>query len=506
LIPKYSTEDTIAAIATPPGRGAIGVIKISGDEAKSIIQAIFKPAKPHKDLEPRRLYYGFIVDPETGERLDEVLVAYMKAPHSYTREDVVEIYAHSGYLNLRKTLELVLRKGARLAEPGEFTLRAFLNGRIDLAQAEAIEEVISAKSEVSLKLALKALEGKLSQRINQLKEAILEMLAHVESAIDFPEEDIEILAPHELKKRLKEEVLAEIERLISAQEEGKVFREGLTLVIAGKPNVGKSSLLNALLKEDRAIVSSIPGTTRDFLEELATIGGLPVRLVDTAGLRETEDPIEKVGVERAWQKVRSEDLVVFLVSAEAEPDEETENIYKEIESLPHLFVINKIDLTPNYASDWEAFAKSRGISPIKISAGKEIGLEELSKAIADKVLTTWAPRFSRGDSLPPCHPEARKCRGTPLFARCDIKEAWGDKQQGAWGDNFVAPNLRQKMALVKAKEGLELALSELEKKEPLPELIAIGLRSALSSLSEITGEATTEDLLNTIFSSFCIGK
>jgi len=465
LLPRYSTEDTIAAIATPPGRGAIGVIKISGDEAKSILQAIFKPAKPHQELEPRRLYYGFIVDPETGERLDEVLVAYMKAPYSYTREDVVEIYAHSGYINLRKILELVLRMGARLAEPGEFTLRAFLNGRIDLAQAEAIEEIISAKSEVSLKLALKALEGKLSQRINRLKDAILEMLAHVESAIDFPEEDIEILAPHELKKRLKEEVMAEIERLISAQEEGKVFREGLTLVIAGKPNVGKSSLLNALLKEDRAIVSSIPGTTRDFLEELATIGGLPVKLVDTAGLRETEDPIEKVGVERAWQKVRSADLVVFLVSAEAPPDEETENIYKEIESLPHLFVINKIDLMPNYVSEWEAFAESRGISPIKISAGKEIGLEELSKAIADKVLST---------------------------------------SFGAVPD--VAPNLRQKMALVKAKEGLELALSELEKKEPLPELIAIGLRSALSSLSEITGEVTTEDLLNTIFSRFCIGK
>jgi len=465
LLPKYCTEDTIAAIATPPGRGAIGVIKISGEEARSILQAIFKPAKPHPDFEPRRLYYGFIVDPETEERLDEVLVAYMKAPYSYTREDVVEIYAHSGYINLKKILELVLRMGARLAEPGEFTLRAFLNGRIDLAQAEAIEEIISAKSEVSLKLALKALEGRLSQRINRLKETILEILAHVESAIDFPEEDIEILAPHELKKRIKEEVMAEIERLISAQEEGKIYREGLTLVIAGKPNVGKSSLLNALLKEDRAIVSSIPGTTRDFLEELATIGGLPVKLVDTAGLRETDDPIEKVGVERAWGKVKSADLVVFLVSAETPPDEETEKIYQEIASLPHLFVINKIDLTPNYASEWEDFAKSKGIFPLKISAEKEIGLEELSRSIAEKALST----------------------------------SFGEVPD-------VAPNLRQKMALVKAKEGLELALSELEKKEPLPELIAIGLRSALSALSEITGEVTTEDLLNTIFSRFCIGK
>ena len=465
MLPKYCTEDTIAAIATPPGRGAIGVIKISGEEAKSILQAIFKPAKPHPDFEPRRLYYGFIVDPETEERLDEVLVAYMKAPYSYTREDVVEIYAHSGYINLKKILELVLRMGARLAEPGEFTLRAFLNGRIDLAQAEAIEEIISAKSEVSLKLALKALEGRLSQRINHLKETILEILAHVESAIDFPEEDIEILAPHELKKRIKEEVMVEIERLISAQEEGKIYREGLTLVIAGKPNVGKSSLLNALLKEDRAIVSSIPGTTRDFLEELATIGGLPVKLVDTAGLRETDDPIEKVGVERAWGKVKSADLVVFLVSAETPPDEETEKIYQEIASLPHLFVINKIDLTPNYASEWEDFAKSKGISSLKISAEKEIGLEELSRSIAEKALST----------------------------------SFGEVPD-------VAPNLRQKMALVKAKEGLELALSELEKKEPLPELIAIGLRSALSALSEITGEVTTEDLLNTIFSRFCIGK
>lgn len=465
MLPKYCTEDTIAAIATPPGRGAIGVIKISGEEARSILQAIFKPAKPHPDFEPRRLYYGFIVDPETEERLDEVLVAYMKAPYSYTREDVVEIYAHSGYINLKKILELVLRMGARLAEPGEFTLRAFLNGRIDLAQAEAIEEIISAKSEVSLKLALKALEGRLSQRINRLKETILEILAHVESAIDFPEEDIEILAPHELKKRIKEEVMAEIERLISAQEEGKIYREGLTLVIAGKPNVGKSSLLNALLKEDRAIVSSIPGTTRDFLEELATIGGLPVKLVDTAGLRETDDPIEKVGVERAWGKVKSADLVVFLVSAETPPDEETEKIYQEIASLPHLFVINKIDLTPNYASEWEDFAKSKGIFPLKISAEKEIGLEELSRSIAEKALST----------------------------------SFGEVPD-------VAPNLRQKMALVKAKEGLELALSELEKKEPLPELIAIGLRSALSALSEITGEVTTEDLLNTIFSRFCIGK
>jgi len=465
LLPRYRTEDTIAAIATPPGRGAIGIIKISGEEAKSILKAIFKPAKPHPDFQSHRLYYGFIVDPETGEVLDEVLVAYMKAPYTYTREDVVEIYAHSGYINLRKILELVLKYGARLAEPGEFTLRAFLNGRIDLAQAEAIEEIISAKSEVSLRFALKALEGRLSKRINRLKESILEILAHVESAIDFPEEDIEILAPEELKRRLKDEIITEIDRLISAQEEGKVYREGLSLVIAGKPNVGKSSLLNALLKEDRAIVSSIPGTTRDFLEESATIAGIPVKLVDTAGLRETDDPIEKIGVERAWEKVKSADLVIFLVSAEAPPGIETENLYQNIVNLPHLFVINKIDLLPNHVLEWESFAKEKGVSPLKISVEKGIGLEELSKAIADKALST----------------------------------SFGEVPE-------VAPNFRQKVSLLKAKEGLELAISELEKKEPLPELIAIGLRSALSALSEITGEVTTEDLLNTIFSSFCIGK
>ncbi len=465
MLPKYRTEDTIAAIATPPGRGAIGIIKISGEQAKSILQKIFQPAKPHTDFISHRLYYGFIVDPEKAERIDEVLAVYMKAPHTYTREDVVEIHGHSGYYNLRKILELVLRHGARLAEPGEFTLRAFLNGRIDLTQAEAIEELISAKTEASLKLALQSLTGRFTKRIGELKEELLEVFAHVESAIDFPEEDLEILSPEELKERLKERILDPIERLIKAQDEGKIYREGLNLVIAGKPNVGKSSLLNALLKEDRAIVSSMPGTTRDFLEETATIAGLPVKLVDTAGLRKTDDPVEEIGVKKAWEKIKSADLVLFLVSAEEPPSEEIQSLYQELKSYPHLLVINKIDLKPNFVDAWEVFAKGNQVEALKISAIEGFGLEDLSKGIYEKVITS---------------------------SQAEIPE--------------VSPNLRQKVALIKAKEGIELALAELEKKEPLPELIAIGLRSALSSLFEITGEVTTEDLLTTIFSRFCIGK
>jgi len=466
LKPKLYTEDTIAAIATPPGRGAIGVIKISGDLAFSILKKIFRPFKPRSKFESHRLYYGFIVDPRDDKVIDEVLVCYMKKPKTYTREDVVEIYAHSGYYILKKILELVLIAGARPAEPGEFTLRAYLNGRIDLSQAEAIQELVSAKTETALNLALNTLLGKLSEKVTFLKNELMDILVLVESAIDFPEEDIEIMEPEKLFQKIKKKILPVIDDLIKNYEEGRIYKEGIRLVIAGKPNVGKSSLMNAFLKEERAIVTPVPGTTRDFLEEEATIEGLPVKLIDTAGLRETEDIVEKIGVERAKKKFKEADLILFLVDVSAHPSEEDFRIYQEVKSFPHLIVLNKIDIQPNYLEEWKReLSKWKVEKFLEISVKENTNLDILCKKIFEKITS------EKGAEVPE-----------------------------------IVPNLRQKIALENAREYLLNALKELEKSNPLPELVAIEVRSAISNLSEIIGEVTTEDLLTQIFSTFCIGK
>ncbi|MCS7278961.1 MAG: tRNA uridine-5-carboxymethylaminomethyl(34) synthesis GTPase MnmE [Thermodesulfobacteriaceae bacterium] len=463
---EFYFKDTIAAIATPLGRGAIGIIKISGDLSLEILKTLFRPNQPISEIRPRYLYYGHIVDPKTEKVIDEVLVAYMKKPYSYTREEVVEIYAHSGAVVLKKILELVLLSGARLAEPGEFTLRAFLNGRIDLSQAEAVEELISAKSELALNLALNNLLGKFSEKVQFLRSQLLEVLAQVESAIDFPEEDIEIMNPPELIQKIERDILPTIEFFIANYKQGKIYREGINLVIAGKPNVGKSSLMNALLREERAIVTPIPGTTRDFLEEPALLNGIPVKLIDTAGLRETEDLVEKIGVERAKEKLKEADLVLLLVDVGFKPTSEDLKIYEEVKSYPHLVVLNKIDLEPNYTSDWQEFFRIKGEEFLEISALKGTNLERLTQRIVEKILG----------------------------------------EDGVGQVPEVVPNLRQKVALEKAKEFLENAIEELRGKNPLPELIAVELRGALSSLSEIVGEVTTEEILTQIFSTFCIGK
>lgn len=463
--PKFYTEDTIAAIATPLGRGAIGVIKISGDLALSILKKIFRPFKPREEFESHKLYYGYIVDPKDEKIIDEVLVTYMKKPKTYTREDVVEIYVHSGYYILKKVLELVLTSGARLAQPGEFTLRAYLNGRIDLSQAEAIQELVLAKTETSLNLALNTLLGKLSEKINLLKKELMEILVLIESAIDFPEEDIEIIEPEKLSQKIKKKILPLIDELIKNYEEGRIYKEGIKLVIAGKPNVGKSSLMNVLLKEERAIVTPVPGTTRDFLEEEATIEGLPVKLIDTAGLRDTEDIVEKIGVEKAKKKFKEADLILFLVDVSEAPSEKDFKVYQEVKNFPHLVVLNKIDLQPNYLEKWkEELLKWKINNFLEISVKENINLDILCKKIFETIT-------------------------------CEKKE-----------NIEVVPNLRQKIALENAREYLCNVLKALENPNPLPELLAIEIRSAISSLSEITGEVTTEDLLTQIFSTFCIGK
>lgn len=464
--PKLYTEDTIAAIATPIGKGAIGVIKISGEESLAILKKIFKPFNPKASFESHRLYYGFIIDPRNGSLVDEVMAVYMKKPKTYTREDVVEIYAHSGYYVLRKILELVLALGARPAQPGEFTLRAYLNGRIDLSQAEAIQELVSAKTEKALQLSLNTLLGKLSEKVNQLREKLLEILVQVESAIDFPEEDIEIMEPENLVKKIQQEILPIIDKLIKNYEEGRIYKEGINLVIAGKPNVGKSSLMNALLKEERAIVTPIPGTTRDFLEEEATMEGLPVKLIDTAGLRETDDPVERIGVERAKQKFKEADLILFLIDVSLPPSTEDQNIFKEVEDYNYLLVFNKIDITPNYLDVWKDQVRKWGVRDfVEISIIERKNFEELGKKIFEKITS------EKGTEVPE-----------------------------------VVPNLRQKIALEKAREHLVEVIKGLKKTSPLPELVSIEIRGALSNLSEIIGEVTTEDLLTQIFSTFCIGK
>ena len=461
---KNFLEDTISAIATPPGKGAIGVIKISGKDALSVLKKIFKPAKPRESFESHKLYYGFIIDSQ-GKVIDEVLVTYMKAPRTYTREDVVEIYAHSGYLILRKIFELILLSGARQAKPGEFTLRAFLNGRIDLAQAEAIEELISAKSEEALDLALKNLFGGISEKVNQIKSQILEVLVQVETAIDFPEEDVEIMQPEELKKKIENEILPEIDSLIKAYNQGRIYKEGISLVIAGKPNAGKSSLMNALLKEERAIVTPIPGTTRDFLEEEATIEGIPVKLIDTAGLRETEDPVEKIGVEIAKKKFKEADLILFLIDTSEPVSQEVLKLLEEVAKFPHLVVLNKIDIKNGYLKDWRETIKGLNEEWIEISVKTGTNLDLLAKKVVEKIL-------------------GKEKRDVPQ----------------------LVPTLRQKVLLEKAKNALKRALEALSSKEPLPELVAVEVRDALSELSEIVGEVTSEDVLSEIFSKFCIGK
>lgn len=457
-------EATIAAIATPVGPGAIGVVKVSGALCERIFRRLFRPRRRIDEIQSHRLYYGFIVDPTTGETVDEVLITLMRRPHTYTREDVLEIYAHSGYLVLTKILELVLREGARLAEPGEFTRRAFLNGRIDLAQAEAVLELINARSEEGLRLALSQLQGGLSQRLKPVREALLSALAVVEVAVDFPEEDVELLSHYELSERLETEVCTPLEDLLRSYSQGRLYREGIAVVIAGRPNVGKSSLLNALLKEERAIVTPIPGTTRDVIEEMATIRGLPVRLIDTAGLRETTDLVEGIGVRRAKEKIFQADVIIFMVDGAEEPSAEDEALYEEIRSRPHVVAINKIDIAPpDRLKRWqEIFPEVRKVF---ISAKEYQGLEALGEVVFEIVT-------GQREVSPPA----------------------------------VAPNLRQKIALEKALEATKRAVDALKAPRVFPELVAVDLREALNYLGEITGETTTEDLLDRIFSNFCLGK
>lgn len=460
----YGHGDTIAAMATPVGLGGIGIIKISGPQSENIVRKIFRPHKPIDHFQSHHLYYGHIVDPSSGQVIDEILLSLMRSPHTYTREDVAEINCHSGYIVLQKSLSLVLSCGARLAHPGEFTKRAFLNGRIDLTQAEAVMESVAARTSQALKIATNQLMGRLYERVNPIKDCLLDVLVALEVAIDFPEEDVEIVRSEKLASRLENEVVKPIQDLLVSYEYGRVYREGVAVAITGKPNVGKSSLLNALLEEERAIVTAIPGTTRDIIEELLNVRGIPIKIVDTAGLREARDEIEGIGIKLTRKRIAEADLLLLIIDGSAELTEEDYQIYKDIQGQPFIAVVNKMDLglTVDPAKLYELFAPK---DLVVVSALRRTNMDELKEAIFTAVI--------RG--------------GTDIT------------------NTTLVPNVRQQAALMRALPLILQAQKNLLE-DSTPDIVAIDIQEALECLGEITGQTTPEDILDRIFSQFCIGK
>lgn len=459
-------NDTIAAISTPLGEGGIGIVRLSGGDSIQAAEKIFSSPKGKKlsDSGSHRMLYGFIKDPATGKTIDEVLVSVMKAPNTYTKEDVVEINCHGGILPLRKTLELVLREGARLAEPGEFTKRAFLNGRIDLSQAEAVIDIIRSKTDESRRLALEQLSsGGLSGEIASLRDRMTSVCAHIEAYIDFSEEDIEPAPLEDISIKIKE-LQGELARLSASFEEGRFFREGIRVAIVGRPNVGKSSLLNALLKRDRAIVTEDAGTTRDVLEEYLNIKGLPVRVMDTAGIREAHEMAEKEGVKRSLRALDEADAVIAVIDGSVFPDDEDMRVLEKIKGKTSIITINKSDL-PLADKGIEALLEPYSGNLIRISATSGSGLDSLK----DKL----------------------------------VEISIGSKPSGEGGS--VITNVRHKIAIDSAINALEKASGALNTHSPL-EIVALEMRDGLDRLGEIVGAVTTEDILDRIFGEFCIGK
>jgi tRNA modification GTPase len=457
--------DTIAAIATPPGQGGLGIVRLSGPKALEIADRLFRSPqdKIPSRVKSHTVHYGYIFDPGSNTDIDEVMLSVFRAPRSYTTEDVVEINAHGGMFPLGRILEAALAAGARLARPGEFTLRAYLNGRIDLVQAEAVIDIISSQSRRAMESALRQLEGGLSGRVQEIKERVVEALALLEAAVDFPEEELELPQQETLARGLSA-VKEKLKELLSTVKEGQRVKEGFTVALLGKPNVGKSSLLNALLQRDRAIVTPYPGTTRDTVEGTLELAGYLFKLVDTAGLREARDPLEQAGVERSQRAAQEADLLLLLFDQSQPLTEEDFTLLSSPGKGPALLVANKADLPA--AWDWQDFQSSEAYEKLVVSAMEGQGLGELKMVIARKVL----------------HDETRPFPAEDLVA-----------------------NLRHQELLQKAFEGVERAEVALAQNLS-PEFAASDLQSAHRLLAELLGEEVGEEVLEAIFARFCVGK
>ncbi len=455
--------DTIAAISTPMGEGAIAIVRLSGDEAIEIANRVFR-GKNLNEVDSHTIHYGHIVDPDTKQVVEEVMLTLMRGPKTFTREDVIEINCHGGLVSVNRVLQLVLTNGARLAEPGEFTKRAFLNGRIDLSQAEAVMDLIRAKTDRAMNVAIGQMEGKLSTLINRLRQELLETLAHIEVNIDYPEyDDVEEMT-HRVLLEKANKVHEEIIKLLETSNQGKILREGLSTVIIGRPNVGKSSLLNSLVHENKAIVTDIPGTTRDVIEEYVNVRGVPLRLVDTAGIRETEDIVERIGVERSREVLKKADLILLVLNCGDEFTEEDERLFEAVSGMETIVIINKTDL------------------PQKINMEK---VKELAKD--DPIVTTSLLEEKGVDALE----EAI----SSLFFTGNVEA----------NDLTYVSNSRHIALLTQAKKSIEDAISGAESDLPI-DMVQIDLTRTWELLGEIVGDAVQESLLNQLFSQFCLGK
>jgi len=451
-------DDTIVAIATPPGRGGIGVVRLAGPEAKAIAAPLLR--LKHQ-LEPGRAVFGELIEPATGERIDEVVVTFFAKPHSYTTDDVVEISAHGSPVVQRHVVELAVAAGARLAEPGEFTMRAFLNGRLDLTQAEAVRDLIESQTLYQAKVAAQQLEGALSHRLQPIKQKLVELVAMLEAGIDFAEDDVPVAAAEAIRRRLAEvrEPLAGLEASFAY---GKVVHEGMTLAIVGRPNVGKSSLFNRLVERERAIVTATPGTTRDLVSETVSLGGIPVKLVDTAGIRAAYDEAESIGIKKAYEALADADLVLVVMDLSQPSTEEDARLVEIVGARPKIVVENKADLQRELEAGGRGQEKN-GI--VRTSAATGEGIDELRQEILQHV----------------------------------GGEAAGQRESG-----FLT-NVRHQGLVREAITGLDAGRRALEQNIP-HEMMLLDLYTALHALDGITGATTTDDILNLIFSSFCIGK